>query len=236
MNRLHHLARRAVTALARVPWAFDGLRYVLEGGHRAHRRLIADFVARVPGRVLDCGCGTGIYAREFSSARYVGVDLSPAYIDRARESFSDYDFRVMDATRMDFPDESFDAAIVSGVLHHLDDGCAGRVLGELERVLRPEGRLLVWEDVPAKSSWNIVGHLVHRLDVGQHIRQGESYRHLLAPHFHVERTWAFRSGFMDYGVFHCVKPSRLSSLLSDSQLMGTPPLETDSSHDLAATC
>lgn len=207
MNAFLRVARNAIARLSRVPWAFDALRYVLEGGYRAHRRLIAEFVKSSPGRTLDCGCGTGIYAREFPKESYVGIDLSPEYIARARDCYPGYDFRVMDATRMDFPDESFDAAIISGVLHHLGEESAHRVLVELSRVLKPGGNLLVWEDVPAKRSWNIVGHVVHRLDVGAHIRESEGYQALLAPHFRVERTSGFCSGFMDYGAFHCVKPS-----------------------------
>jgi SAM-dependent methyltransferase len=215
-----------------VPWAFDALRYVLEGGHRAHRELIADFVKRRPGRVLDCGSGTGIYAPEFAREDYVGIDLSSEYVARARTSFPGYDFRVMDAARMDFPEESFDAAIVSGVLHHLDKETAGRVLAELRRVLKPDGELLVWEDVPARNRWNIIGHVVHRLDVGAHIRENAGYRDLLLPYFRIERMFNFQSGFMDYGVFHCSKSLWDPSLPSDSEIMGTVPKDTDSSHDL----
>ena len=111
-----------------------------------------------------------------------------------------------------------------------------RLIMELERVLKPQAALLVWEDVPARRPWNIIGHAVHRLDVGQHIRASESYRHLLSTRFHVERTSFFRSGFMDYGTYLCVKPSALATMLSDSQLFGVLPKDTDSSHDLAASC
>jgi SAM-dependent methyltransferase len=215
-----------------VPWAFDALRYILEGGHRAHRQLIRDFVKRCPGRVLDCGSGTGIYAPEFASENYVGIDLAPEYVARARAAYSGYDFRVMDAARMDFPDESFDAAILSGVLHHLDGDMARRVLAELRRVLKPDGELLVWEDVPARNRWNLIGHVVHRLDVGTHIRESAGYRDLLLPYFHVEWISNFQSGFMDYGVFHCTKSTWDPSLPSDSEIMGTIPKDTDSSHDL----
>ena len=222
MNLLWKWMRGFVRGLSRVPWAFDGLRYLLEGGFRAHRKLLADVFEHRPARVLDCGCGTGIYAREFSRESYVGIDLCPEYIQRARTGHPGYDFRVMDAARMDFPEDAFDAAIVSGVLHHLDEDTAGQVLRELRRVLKPEGELLVWEDVPARQSWNVIGRLVHRLDVGSFIRPSEGYLELLMKDFRVERTFPLRSGFMDYGVFICTKPPGVSGTPE------SPPAETAS--------
>ena len=219
MNPLLRWVRTSVRGLSRVPWAFDALRFLLEGGFRAHRKLIADTFKSSPGRVLDCGSGTGIYAREFPRESYVGIDLCPEYINRANTSYPGYDFRVMDATRMDFPAEFFDAAIVSGVLHHLDVENAGLVLAELHRVLKSEGKLLVWEDVPTRSAWNFIGRLVHRLDVGEHIRESAGYLELLSPYFHVERTFPLRSGFMDYGVFHCLKPAQMACISDDIPLM-----------------
>ncbi|MCC6511958.1 MAG: class I SAM-dependent methyltransferase [Pirellulaceae bacterium] len=184
--------------LADVPWMFDGLRWMLEGGFRQHRQLLARHFSTPPARVLDCGCGTGIFAPCFSQPSYLGIDLSPAYIARARARYAGYRFQEMDASRMQLASQSFDAVIVSGVLHHMDRSLAQQVLSEIQRVLRPEGTLLMWEDVPTRGRINWLGHLVHQLDVGDHIRPAGEYLSLLAPCFQVESVEPMLSGCMDY--------------------------------------
>ncbi len=199
--------RKSVERLSQLPVAFDWLRWILEGGFINHRRLIARNFPSPPKRVLDCGCGTGIYASSFPSESYTGIDLSPKYIERARRCYPEYRFKVMDATALNFANESFDAVIVSGVIHHLPNIDSQRLLSEVWRVLRPGGQLLLWEDVPTRSRLNIIGQLVHQLDVGEHIREGDAYVELLLPLFDVECMAAMRSGFMDYITLSARKPT-----------------------------
>ncbi len=107
----------------------------------------------------------------------------------------------MDATQLEFPNNAFDAVIVSGVVHHLDTATAQVVLKEISRVLQPNGRLLLWEDVPTRHSLNFVGRIIHSLDVGEYIRHEVDYAKLLSGYFSIESTESFRSGFMDYAAF-----------------------------------
>ena len=135
MKQLALPFRYGTKRLSQVPWVFDGLRWILEGGYRRHRELLQRHFPHPPKRLLDCGCGTGTYSNFFPSHSYVGVDISPIYIERARACFPKHCFRVMDATRLEFPDNHFDAAIVSGVIHHLDTATTQSVLSEISRVL-----------------------------------------------------------------------------------------------------
>lgn len=201
MNQITIPLRDGIKRLSQIPWVFDCLRWILEGGYRQHRELLTRHFPRPPRRILDCGCGTGIYSNFFPSHSYVGVDISPIYIERAQACFPEHRFRVMDATQLEFPDNSFDAVIVSGVIHHLDRATTQRVLKEISRVLDPKGKLLVWEDVPTQNPLNLVGRIIHRLDVGEFIRPYNEYAKLLSDHFCIESTEAFRSGFMDYAAF-----------------------------------
>lgn len=78
-------------------------------------------------RILDLGCGAGMASYFWlgsnewrSDATWVGVDISEA-IDVARELLSpipNTHFVQADALRLPFPDESFDAILAEGVLHH----------------------------------------------------------------------------------------------------------------------
>ena len=107
--------------------------------------------------LLDAGCGTGNYARALIDrvARIEAVDLSEGMLEvvRAKLAGAIADGRAVlhrapiDALPLD--DASVDGAMVNQVLHHLsDDPAAGwpahrRAFGELARVLRPGGVLVL---------------------------------------------------------------------------------------------
>lgn len=99
--------------------------------------------------VLDVGCGQGILLNYLPSlgASVTGVDMSRESIRRALNGARELGHadRVRafeaDAERLPFPDDSFDAAVSFGVLHHTPDTAAA--VREIWRVLRPGGAALV---------------------------------------------------------------------------------------------
>lgn len=98
-------------------------------------------------RVLEVGCGLGTDGAQFAKAGadYTGIDLTEAAVDLARRRFELFNlpgaFRVADAERLEFPDNSFDLVYSHGVLHHTPDTAAA--VREIHRVLRPGGRAMV---------------------------------------------------------------------------------------------
>ncbi len=104
-------------------------------------------------RVLDAGCGSGPLAETLRAegAIVTGMDSSPAMVDLARRRLGDdADLRVADlGAPLPFDDGSFDTVVASLVLHYLQDWAAP--LGELRRVLRPGGRLVL--SVPHPSAY-----------------------------------------------------------------------------------
>jgi SAM-dependent methyltransferase len=186
--------------LARYPLIFDGLRWFLEAGYIGEKRVLRQEALSGKGSVLDVGCGTGALAAWFAPERYTGIDVSEAYIARARHKWPAYAFQVMDATALAFEDALFDAALISGVLHHLPDEQCTAVIREVARVLRADGTLVLWEDVRARSRWNLLGALVHRFDEGADIRTDAAYRALVEPAFAIVRAYPMSSGVCDYAV------------------------------------
>ena len=97
--------------------------------------------------VLEIGCGLGTDGAQFAKAgaRYTGIDLTDAAVELAKRRFELFDlpgtFRVADAERLDFPDNSFDLVYSHGVLHHTPDTAAA--VREVHRVLRPGGKAVV---------------------------------------------------------------------------------------------
>jgi SAM-dependent methyltransferase len=97
--------------------------------------------------------------------------------------------------------------LIFGMLHHLSDDDARAVLREVVRLLVPGGRLLVIEDIPAISRLNLIGHLIHNVENGEHIRPTEEYRRLYAEAARVEREEILQSGICDYYAAVLVTPS-----------------------------
>jgi 2-polyprenyl-3-methyl-5-hydroxy-6-metoxy-1,4-benzoquinol methylase len=108
--------------------------------HLARYRFAAQLA---PGRrVLDAACGEGYGTAMLATggATAVGVDVDEPTIAHARERYA-AEFRVADVADLPFEDASFDLVVCFETIEHVED--AERVLGELARVLDPDGLLLI---------------------------------------------------------------------------------------------
>jgi len=180
------------------PVLFIFLRGILENDFKAIRATIRRELDLGPGRrTLDLGCGPGAFSDLFEAGDYVGVDLNARYIDHARRTRKGSCI-VSDAKKVDLPAARFDQVLIFGLLHHLPDEEARAVLSECRRLLVTGGRLLVIEDIPTVSRLNLIGHLIHRVENGEHIRPVEDYRRLYAGTGQVERELVMQSGICDY--------------------------------------
>ena len=94
-------------------------------------------------KLLDVGCGGGILAEDFSRAGFnvTGIDPAPETIETARAHASasklNIEYQIGSGEQLPFPDGSFDHVACCDVLEHVDD--VDRVIGEIARVLRPDG-------------------------------------------------------------------------------------------------
>ena len=189
--------------LSRTPRLWNMLRWIVEAGFHGEHQVIARELEPFRDsqrRFLDFGCGTGEFAADFPAARYLGMDLTRAYVQYAGAMRSG-SYSVMDGSALAIEDASFDAALVLGVFHHLSDALVRASIGELHRVLKPGATLLVMEDVPPPTIWNLPGHVMHWLDRGDHIRSDADYRALLGAGFSIVRSYPTRSGICDYQVY-----------------------------------
>lgn len=125
--------------------------------------VLVDLVPEDPGaRWIEVACGPGLIARAMAPrvGSVVGLDLTPAMIEKARADAAtagveNVSFELGDATAIDLPDDSLDGAITRFSLHHIPGPV--RVLEEMRRVVRPGGYVVVsdfvTDDDGASAAW-----------------------------------------------------------------------------------
>jgi demethylmenaquinone methyltransferase / 2-methoxy-6-polyprenyl-1,4-benzoquinol methylase len=139
----------------RIAGRYDLLNSVMTAGlHHRWRQRAADRAELSPGAsALDVCCGTGDLALELAArvspgGHVVGCDFSEPMLDLAREKASEHGavgvrFEWADALRLPYDEGRFDAVTVGFGVRNLSNLDAG--LGEMRRVLRPGGRLVILE-------------------------------------------------------------------------------------------
>jgi demethylmenaquinone methyltransferase/2-methoxy-6-polyprenyl-1,4-benzoquinol methylase len=134
----------------RIAGVYDLMNSVMTAGlHHRWRQRAADLAALGPGgRALDVATGTGDLAIELArrvrpGGEVVGSDFSEGMLDRARAKAPSLRWEWADAMALPYPDDSFDAATVGFGARNFSD--LERGLGEMARVVRPGGRVVVLE-------------------------------------------------------------------------------------------
>lgn len=122
---------------------------------RLYQRVIADLAALrlVEGKVLDAGTGPGTLARELARSlpglQVYGIDLSEDMVGLARaharreQLEEQVHFESGDVAHLPYPDHSFDVVVSTISMHHWYE--LEQPLRELYRVLRPGGRLWIYD-------------------------------------------------------------------------------------------
>ena len=176
----------------RSPILYIGLQRMLGAG-RVRRISLDRFVRLREGeRVLDIGCGPGHVLDHMPCVDYVGFDTEPRYIAYAQRHYSGRgqffceQFGQAHVTK--FP--PFDAILLFGIIHHLDDTVADHLLGLLARCLSPAGRVVTIDPcfVPGQT-W--MTRLTAQWDRGRFVRDEQGYGRLVGKHFFEVETNLF---------------------------------------------
>jgi SAM-dependent methyltransferase len=194
----------------RLSW--DALRGVLHPVVLRERR--APLAGRVPGRVLDVGCGDGDFLASLRDAGWevAGVEISPAACARARAK--GIEVHQGDLMTAAFPSGRFDAVTFWHVLEHLPE--PRRELREARRILRPGGVLVA--EVPDADSvtFRVCRERWHGLDVPRHLQhfdRGTVRQLLLRAGFDVVRLTTFHR--VDFALV-------FTSLVNRTGILGRP--------------
>lgn len=148
-------ARAVSTMFDDISGTYDLLNHLLSGNQdvRWRKRAVRLFCPRRGEKILDLCCGTGDLTREIlrqqPRCEVFGADFSFGMLRGAAQKQIP-DLTNADALRLPFADACFDGVSVAYGVRNFEDTRAG--LGEILRVLRPGGRLLVLEFMQPKSA------------------------------------------------------------------------------------
>lgn len=171
-----------------------------------------------PRAVLDFGAGVGNsvpYLREqFPGAGITCLDVSRKSLAVGERRFPGAaDFAWFDGGRVPLDDATYDVAFVACVLHHVEAADHVRLLGELRRVVRPGGVVMVYEHNPYNP---VTRKVVRECAYDEGVT-------LIAPH-------ALMSGFRAAGMpepalrYRVFFPRVLAALRPVEQVLGWLPL------------
>jgi len=110
-------------------------------------------------KILDVGCGSGGFLREFvkygaKPKNLYGIDLLEERIEKARELNPNIDFRCGDASNLPYEDHFFDMVMQFTVFTSiLDCRMKEKIAFEMLRVLKAGGTIL-WYDYYVNNPWN----------------------------------------------------------------------------------
>jgi 2-polyprenyl-3-methyl-5-hydroxy-6-metoxy-1,4-benzoquinol methylase len=197
------LAQRAITLNKH-----EQRQYLLEAVGRLHLR---------PGaRVLDFGCGTGLFAGTLSGAGldYYGFDPDAAAVHYAARIHPSLTFvsRLEDAAAL----SPFDAVIANCCFHHIDDEELGRqTLPAIAGLMREDARFLLIDVLPLERDASTIRRLFNVLEQGTHKRTGAQLEALLVGRFAIDarrvlRFFAFSASVPINPVFNDVIQFELS--------------------------
>ena len=172
--------RRIARALPLVESAYAEIRFTIL---RPKLLSVMDLLLPDEGRILDVGCGFGLFAAYFGQTepgrRIVGVDPNARRIDLARHVAKElgllrHEFRVGDV-RDAALEGTFQGAYVLDVMHHIPADEQEAVLAHMRDLLVPGGVLLIKDITTEPHAGLLFTEALDRLMVG--MKEPLAYRH-----------------------------------------------------------
>lgn len=160
----------------------------LMGAKRGRTIFATQYIKACKGDfVLDVGCGTAEIRLFLPNVEYYGFDPSARYIDAAKSRLREAHKKgtllhatLDEAALKDLP--KFDIVLVSGVLHHMTDDEARRLVELAKAALKEGGRLVTIDPCLVDGQSFIARYLVSH-DRGMHVRDVNGYRLAASPVF-----------------------------------------------------
>ena len=166
---------QSIRSVLAIPAAYN-LWWNVVGGPAWAKVLVSEYIQPRDGaRILEIGCGPGTIVDYLPQVEYVGFDLSSKYIEMARKRFPQAEFICERVSRFSLAkQQSFDAVLALGVVHHLDDQEARQLFQIASDALKSGGKLITIDGVWTNNQSATARWLLAR-DRGEYVRKEGEY-------------------------------------------------------------
>lgn len=171
-----------VRSILALPWVYRTAMSLLRN-QRHNDWFLNEVVApKETDTFIDIGCGPADILEQLPKLKYVGLDISDAYVAAAEKRWKGRGIFIsgsVSAWKNDPRVRGADIVHINGVLHHTDDVVAGELLQLGTDVLEPGGRLVCYE--PVYLRWqSAFGRKMMARDRGQYIRSESEWKTLVS--------------------------------------------------------
>jgi ubiquinone/menaquinone biosynthesis C-methylase UbiE len=145
---------------------WEWVAHLPRGGERRARNEVLRHLPNLSGTLLlDVAIGDGRNMPHIpSDCQVYGVDISRVLLEKCQRDYVERDIHLIvgEAESMPFPDSTFDNLFSVGAINHVND--PGKVLREMARVVKPDGIVVVADEVPDLPNRQIAHKLgLHKL-------------------------------------------------------------------------
>lgn len=185
-----------------LPIVYNAFQYLM-GAKKGKKFFVLNYMKPSNGdNILDIGCGPAEILNYLPEVNYWGFDISEIYIAKAKSKFQRFGtFCCKNLTVQDLGNlPEFDIVIATGVLHHLDDVEAKKLVCLAYKALKPGGRFVTVDPCLQKGQ-NPVARFLIKLDRGQNVRNHKAYVDLVSSIFQKIDTEVRHRAWIPYT--HC---------------------------------
>ncbi|MDP2808252.1 MAG: class I SAM-dependent methyltransferase [bacterium] len=118
--------------------------YIRENYFILHDRVIALLDIKITDKVLDIGIGTGLLEEKIDKrCTIAGIDISKKMLEKVKQKSLSVELKEGSFLNIPYPDNHFNSVITCFAFHHLSDDEKILALKEIDRVLTPDGKLII---------------------------------------------------------------------------------------------
>lgn len=170
---------KQLSGVMEMPWVYAAWQYPFQNIKFAP--ILKHNDLRTVQRVLDVGCGPGTNVRFFDHADYVGLDINPAYIERARKKYGRKFLEADVCTYTPPPNEHYDFVLLNSLLHHIDDASSDRILHAVRDILEDGAHVHIIDLILPEQAG--LARYMTQNDRGDYPRPDSQWRELLTRWF-----------------------------------------------------
>ena len=184
------------------PLVYRIIQYIMSGTS-FRNSIIKKNIRKSNLKILDIGCGPAQILEQIPRCDYYGYDIDQRSIQYAKKKYrkKNYHFYCKKFNKTEIKKlPKFDFVIFFGILHHLSNKEADKMLTLCKRTMKKNSKLLT-EDPILLEKQNIIAKFLIEKDRGINVRQKKEYINLLKKHFKKIKNKVTHQFFIPYTWF-----------------------------------